>query len=36
MFDIAGLISPSLATKVAVHYGLYCKSIQNLGTDKHL
>lgn len=26
-FEIAGLINASLGTKVAVHYGLFCKSI---------
>lgn len=31
-----GLMYGSAGTKLAVHYGLYCKTIHTLGTDKHL
>lgn len=30
-----GSIYPSPGTKIAIHFGLYCKSIQTLGTEKH-
>lgn len=36
LFEVAGIINSSLATKIAVHYGLFCKSIQHLGTEKHM
>lgn len=33
---IAGTLYPSTGTKFAIHFGLYCKSIHTLGTEKHL
>lgn len=30
-----GALYPSTGTKLAIHFGLYCKSIQTLGTEKH-
>ena len=29
-------ISPSLATKIIVHFGLYCTTLKKLGTEKHM
>lgn len=31
-----GFLYPSAGTKITVHFGLYCKSIHTLGTEKHL
>lgn len=35
LFEVGGIINASLGTKIAVHYGLFCKSIWYLGTEKH-
>lgn len=32
---LMGTLYPSAGTKIAVHFGLYCKSIHTLGTEKH-
>lgn len=29
-------ISPSLATKIIVHFGLYATTLKKLGTEKHM
>lgn len=36
LFEIAGVINASICTKIAVHFGLFCKSIEKLGTEKHI
>lgn len=35
MYKIAALMDASVSTKFVVHFGLYCKTIANLGTSKH-
>lgn len=32
---LGGTLFPSTGTKFAVHFGLYCKTLQILGTEKH-
>jgi acyl-CoA oxidase len=36
LIGCTGGLYPSTGTKLAIHFGLYSKSIQTLGTDKHL
>lgn len=32
---VAGSINLAVSVKITVHFGLYCKTIMNLGTQKH-
>ena len=36
LVGVSGCLYPSSGTKMAIHFGLYCKSIHTLGTQKHL
>lgn len=35
ILGVSSILSPSVSTKLSVHYGLYCTTLKALGTDKH-
>lgn len=35
LLSISCLLSPAVATKYSVHFGLYCTTLRAIGTEKH-